>query len=236
MDRPRSIMRTWLVPAVLLFGLMAVSCGGSEEDSIITNYFRTARMGDNTTLGNIATVSFDPATQGVVSDFTITNVQEERRTLRIKELMAASDEAQAAQDAFSDEMKAYQDENIEAIDRVLRAERGDGTVARRDEAVQEAWRKWRDDLAEHTRKVSAARTALSDERGVAEVSVQNAQNPVDVTAYNADLVTKTIAIDASVRQPDGTAVQKPMTVIMQRAELTGGERDVTGRWIITSIQ
>ena len=236
MDRPRSIMRALLVPTILLVGLVAVGCGGSEEETIIKNYFRAARMGDNTTMGNIATVSFDAQTQGVVQDFTVANVQEERRTLRIKELIAASEEAQAAQDTFSDEMKAYQDENIEAIDRVLRAERGEGTVARRDVAVQEAWRKWRDDMSEHTRKVSDARTALGDERRVAEASVMNAQNPVDITAFDVELVTKTVTLDASVRQPDEQAVQRPMVVTMERAELKGGERDINGRWIITSIQ
>ncbi len=235
MNRP-IIARYLLVPALLVLAAMASACGGSGEETIIRNYFRTARMGDNTTLGNIATVSFDAQQEGIMQDFTATNITEERRALRVKELIEASETAQAGQDTFSDEMKAYQDENIEAIDRVLRAERGEGEIGRRDEAVQEEWRRWRDEMSEHTKTVAEARTALGDERGIAEISVLNAQNPVDITQYDAELVTKDVTIDATVRQPDGTDVQKNMVVRMQRAELTGGERDITGRWIITSIQ
>lgn len=236
MNRPTSIKRYLLVPALFVMAFVVGACGGSEEETIIGNYFRAARMGDNTTLGNIATVSFDSQQEGIMQDFTVTNVQEERRALRIKELMEANEAAVAAQDAFSDEMKAYQDENIEAIDRVLRAERGEGEVGRRDETVQEEWRRWRDEMSEHTRHVSEARTALSDERGIAEVSVMNVQNPVDITQYDAELVTKDCTLDATLRQPDGTDVQKTMVVRMQRAELTSGEDSVTGRWIITSIE
>ena len=235
MNRP-IITRYLLVPALLGLAFMANACGGSQEETIIRNYFRAARMGDNTTLGNIATVSFDAQQEGIMRDFTATNISEERRALRVKELIEASGTAQAEQDAFSDEMKAYQDENIEAIDRVLRAERGEGDIGRRDEAVQEEWRTWRDEMSEHSKMVAEARTAVADERGIAEISVMNAQNPVDITQYDAELVTKDVTLDATVRQPDGTDVQKNMVVRMQRAELTGGDGDITGRWIITSIQ
>lgn len=235
MDRPSSVVRT-LIPLALLLALIAGACGGSDEDRIISNYFRAARMGDNTTLGNIAVVSFNAQEDGVVRDFTITNVQEERRALRVKEMLAASDAAQAAQDTFSDEMKAYQDENIEAIDRVLQAERAGGDVARGDQEVAEAWRNWRDQMAEHSKKVADARTALSDERGIAEVSLMNPQNQVDVSQYDGELVTKNVSIDAQVDTPDGQSIEKAMVVQMQRAELMDGENTITGRWIITSIE
>lgn len=234
MDRPSSMTRMLFVP--LAVALIATACGGPPEEGLIKNYFRAARMGDNTTLGNIAIVSFSADTDGVVLDLTVTNVQEERRSLRIKELQQANDEVLAAQDEFSTEMKVYQDENIEAIDRVLRAERAEEEVGRRDQEVQEAWRGWRDRMSEHTRNVADARSALGDERGSVELSLMNAQTPVDASQYDGELVTKSVSIDAEVRMPDDEVVEKSMTVMMQRAELHDGEDTIMGRWIITSVE
>ena len=236
MDRPSSITRTFCVSLTLGLALIVGACGGSEEEGIITNYFRAARMGDNATLGNIAIVSFDREA-GVVQNFTVTNVQEERTALRVREMLEASDAAQAAQTEFSAEMKTFQDENIEVIDRVLQAERADEDVARRDLEVQEAWRTWRDEMSEHTKTVADARSALSDERSIAEISVMRPgeQTTIDVSQYEGELVTKNVTIDAEVRTPDDQVTEKTMMVRMQRAELTDGEETINGRWIITAV-
>ena len=75
------------------------------------------------TLANFATVSFDPKTEGTVTDFNVTAVTPERtEPLQVIELSKALAEAEAANKAFNEKKKTYQDANMEAIDRVLKAE------------------------------------------------------------------------------------------------------------------
>ena len=47
---------------------------------MLINFFRAARLRDNTTLANIASVAFDPRTDGTVQNFTIAKIGGERRT------------------------------------------------------------------------------------------------------------------------------------------------------------
>ncbi len=52
--------------------------------------------------------------------------------------------------------------------------------------------------------------------------------------HDGDLVTKEVTISAPVRLPSGQTSQKTLIVTMQRAMLKG-EKEITGRWIITGI-
>ena len=89
-------------------------------------------------------VVFDADEDGIVSSPHVDSVSEERwRALRLQDLWAALEEVQASEDEFREEKKAYQDENIEAIMRVIKAERADEDVADDDQGVQEAWTTWR---------------------------------------------------------------------------------------------
>ena len=74
-------------------------------------------------------------------------------------------------------------------------------------------------------------------KSIAELSVFNAANPIDVSQYEGQLITKDVVINAKVRTPDEQTVDKKLDVIMSRAELKGPTGDVrNGRWIITSIK
>jgi hypothetical protein len=236
MIRPAS-SHTRLVLAATA-ALLATGCGGGSEQQLLQQYFQAARLRDQTTLTNIATVSWDIQQRGTVTDFEVTNTgEEQKRPLEMRTLRKAHEDAQAADEEFSKRKKAYQDENIEAIDRVIKAERSNGKLSGRDAQVQTAWTKWRQEMSEHAKKVQDARMALSDERGVAEISVYNPRNPVDVTEYDGELLSKDVTVNAQVRMADGQSASKTLVVTMQRAVLKKeGSPDVNGRWIITDIK
>jgi hypothetical protein len=69
--------------APLLFLLQTtvavIGCSAAAEQSILSQFFAASRLRDTTALKNIATVVFEPATQGIVTRFEITNI-EPRRT------------------------------------------------------------------------------------------------------------------------------------------------------------
>ena len=141
-------------------------------------------MGDNITLGNIATVSFDPNKDGRAQNVSfVSETPEQTRVLKLKELDKAFKDAQAAEADFSKKMKEYQDKNLDAINRVLKIEQsGKGKPAGKDAEVQAAWTKWRDDSASSQKKVSEARKALQAERKVADLSLPDA----DATTSRGD--------------------------------------------------
>jgi len=231
---------SWLpaVAAVLLMAALSACAGSSAEQQVLKKYFDASRLRDNRTTANIATVSFRPSEEGTVQSFSVVTTSEEMRTpLKIKELSDAYDQAKAADEEFSKNKKAYQDEHLDAIDRVLRAERENTRLRGRDLEVQTEWTKYREEMADSAKKVSDAQQALNAARSIAELSVFNAANPVDVTQYDGEMITKEITINARIRTPDDQNVEKQLKVTIQRAELSGGPAgEVSGRWIITSIQ
>jgi len=236
----RRKLLSWLpgIAAAAVVASVAAGCSGGGEQQVLKKYFDASRLRDQTTLANIATVSFSPQQEGIVQSFSIESISAEQpRTLRIKELTDAYNQLRAEDDEFSKRKKAYQDENLEAIDRVLRAER-DGTRLRgKDLEVQQEWTKWREEMADHAKKLSEAQQAASAEKGVAQLSVFNAANPIDVSEYEGQLITKDVVINAKVRTPDEQTADKRIDVSMSRAELKGPTGDVrNGRWIITSIK
>jgi hypothetical protein len=236
--RPPRIARVGL-SALMLFGLVgAAACASAPEEEILDNYFRASRLRDNQTLANIATVAFRPQQEGVVQQFNVTAVgEEQRRTLHLKELAEAYEKARREDEEFTKRKKEYQDANIEAIGRVLKAEAAGTRVSGRDAEVQKAWTKWREETAQYAKRVQEAREALDNERAVVEVSVYDPRNPVDVTKCTGELVTKEVTINARVRQPDGNVATKTLVVTMQRAQLKSPEgREIPGRWIITGVR
>jgi hypothetical protein len=238
MARPSSSSIALLV---LLLPMLVVSgaCSGSDEQQLLTKYFQASRMRDNTTLGNIATVAFSPTEDGIVQSFDVVRSDpEKRRPLRMKELAAVEAEARKAEEAFNKQKKEYQDANIDAIDRVLKAEREGKKLRGKDLEVQTAWTKWRDDTAGSVKKVGDARKALASERSLAELSVFNSRNPVNVTLYDGDLVTRDLVIRAKVKKGDAAPVDQDLHVRVERVELRNGPADrpqLDGRWIITHV-
>jgi hypothetical protein len=226
------------VPVLALsMGLLVSACGGSgEEQTLIRTYFQAARVNDRASLGNIAMYAWNAEERGAVSRPNVQTVAEEqRRPLRMLELTEVLAEARESEETFTQEKIAYQDENFDAINRVLEAEREGDDVGRRDREVQEAWTDWRERTMEHSREVSAALDELNSEQNEASLSMFDPNNPIDVTEYNGELVTKDVEITARV-ELDGNETEETLTVTLQQAILTAEDgTPMEGRWVVRNI-
>lgn len=67
-------MRLRRPAAALVLALTAVACGGGYEQALIAHFFTASRLEDRTALQPIATVMFDPRTDGTVLRFDITGI------------------------------------------------------------------------------------------------------------------------------------------------------------------
>ena len=226
------------VPVLALcMGLLVSACGGGgEEQTLIRTYFQAARVNDRASLGNIAMYAWNTEERGSVSSPRVQTVAEEqRRPLRMLELSQTLADARAAEEVFTEEKVAYQDENFEAINRVLEAEREGDDVRRGDREVQEAWTDWRERTMEHSRTVAAALDELNAEQSEASLSMFDPNNPLDLTQYNGELVTKEVEITARIER-DGNETEETLTVTLQRAILTGEDgMPMEGRWVVRNI-
>ena len=221
-----------------LAGLVA-GCAGGPEQALIRNYFNSSRYNDTATLGNIAMVRFDPQVDGVVRTPNVQSVEEEqRRPLRVRELDQALRDARAAEQEFTTRKIEYQDENVDAIGRVLEAESEGREVASRDLEVQEEWTTWREETRQHAKMVSDGQASLNEESAVAELSLFDPNNPIDLTQYDGELISKRVTIAATVEMPDGQRVDRTMVVTLETVQLTGGPDGAAlqGLWIITGIE
>ena len=66
--------------AVLLaLALAAAACGATPpERQLLTDFFHASRLHDTTRLGNIASVTFNPRTEGTVEQFAIASIGDEQ--------------------------------------------------------------------------------------------------------------------------------------------------------------
>jgi hypothetical protein len=215
------------------------SCSGGSEKKLLEDFFRASRARDNVTLGNFATATFDPRTDGVVQSFDVVTVGDEKITaLPLKQLAKAVEDAKEADTAFSAEKRTYQNANFVAIDRVLKTVAAGKTVSPKDVAVKDAWEKWSNDAINHKKAVSDAQRRLSNARGLAELSLSRPNGAtIDATQYDGQLVTKEITINATVRTPQGQTSTRPMKALLQRAVVKNEKGDdLKGRWIVTSVE
>ncbi len=220
---------------LLLAGGLFMACSGDSELGIIRSFFQASRFDDRATLGNMAMVSFDPVENGIASGISVESVgEEQRRPLRMLELVEKVAQVQAEEEDFTRRKQVYQGENMEAITRVLEAEREREDVARRDEEVQVAWTQWRNETMDQARKISEAQSELSSEGEVAQVSVFDPDNPIDVQEYGGELISKDVVVSARIRKGD-MEEERTMTVTLQRVTLGEGEDAIEGRWIITGV-
>ena len=237
MARSRTKAFVYVLFVAPLVALFVSACGGSgAERTLIRSYFLAARLNDRPTLNNIAMVAFDPIEDGTIRTFSIDNVAEEQsRPLRLRELNASLMEAQQAEDDFTAEKVTYQDENFEAINRVLEAEREDEDIARGDVEVQEAWTDWRTRTIDHAKMVAGARVELGNEENAVELSVFDPNNPVDLTEYDGELLTKEVSITANV-ELGGTESERSLVITLQKAVLTGSDgTTIEGGWKIAQV-
>ena len=236
MSRPRSSALALLV--AIIAPLLVVACSQSGEQQLLVKYFQASRMRDNTTLTNIATVSFSPDEDGVFTGLKVVRENpEQRRTLRLKELAAEEEAARLADEEFNKKKKEYQDANLEAIDRVLKAEREGGKLKGNDLKVQAEWTKWRDDTQHVSKRLTEARQALSAERSMAEISVFDSRNPVDVTKFDGELIEKDLIVSGKLKKGEAPAADAQLHVKVARADLKNGPdgQTVSGRWIVTHV-
>ena len=67
-------MRVARTAVVALATLTVLGCGPNTERTLLTRFFAASRLRDLTALRNLATVVFEPATDGIVTSFDITSV------------------------------------------------------------------------------------------------------------------------------------------------------------------
>ncbi len=224
------------VPLLSLVCASLISCSGTAEQPLISQFFNASRLRDNTSLGNIAMVSFDPQTQGTVTSFTIQNVTpEERRPLQLRALAKAQDDARAEDASFTERKEAYQNANLEAIRRVIKNQNENAKIGGKDADVQAAWSKMLEEGASVSKKVADARRRLRSESQLVDLSINTGSQHVDITKYDGELVSKNATVAAPVRLPNGDTVQKTLVLTLQRAVLKG-DKEMTGRWIVTGIR
>jgi hypothetical protein len=84
--------------------------------------------------------------------------------------------------------------------------------------------------------VTDARRKLASESAVVKMSVADPRNPIDVSKYEGELVSKDVTVNATLRQPNGRTGPHTFLITMQRAILKGEKGDITGRWVITSVR
>ena len=220
----------------LLTGTLALvmGCSGGAEEKVLDDFFRAARMRDNTTLGNFATVGFDPRTDGVVQSFKVVSVSEERtRPIPLKKYAQELADAKAKDETLSAQKLQYQNANLAVIQRVSK---DPARVAAKDKAVADEWAKWTADAAASMKAVSQAQRQLNTNKGIAELSLVRTAAAENVEAFDGEIVSKDLVIDASVRQPDGATVQKNFKATVSRAKMKNADgSDVVGRWILTGL-
>ena len=237
MARSRTTAFVLMMFAIPLLAMLVSACGGTgPEQTLIRAYFRAANVGDRGSLVNIAMFAWDASENGTVSSPSVDSVTEERsRPLRVKELTQALTDAQAAEETFTEEKVAYQDENFDGINRVLAAERDEEDVASRDTEVQEAWTDWRNRTMEHSKMVADAQQQLSAEENTASLSMFDPNNPLDLAEFDGEIQTKDVAITATVEQ-GGSENERQLTVTLQRTVLVGADGEpIEGRWVIANV-
>jgi hypothetical protein len=234
MHRPRFLWCLLLAPVLLALVVTAPGCGGAAEQPLVRQFFQASRLSDTMTLGNIATVSFDPKKDGSVEGFSIVSVSEEQsRPLQLIEFAKELQQAQAVDQEFSKKKKEYQDANGEAIERILKIEAKSGKVTGKDAAVQTEWNTWREQTKEHSKVVSEARAKLNAERRVADLSIADR----DVTQFTGTEFTKDVTVSANVRMPDNSTAKKTLVLTMQRVILKDEKgQDIPGKWMFTKIE
>jgi hypothetical protein len=240
MFRPRVSRVHLLGPALVAVALgAACSSPNSQEENFVRQYFRASGLRDNNTLSNFAVVTFDPQKNGKVTNFEITSVSEPRtEPLRLIELREAVQDAEGANKEFVERKRVYQSANMDAINRVLKAEASGQKLSGRDVTVQAEWTRWRAETLAESKKVSAARTALSSARPVAELSLMGQGGAVpSLEELVGTVESKDVMIDATVEPPGGGASsQKQLVVTLSRAIQKNAAGERTGKWVITSVK
>jgi len=227
--------RFWVIVPILLLAVIAVACGGGEEKNLLNKYFMASKIADNLTLANIATVAFDPKTDGQMQTFSILSISEPVSTpLELKTNAAALKVVVDEEKAFTEKKKKYQDEHSDVIDRILKAEQKKQPVRGGDAEIQKEWNKFLEEQAVISGKLSDARRKANSGRGLVEISIQDQREPIDVTAFDGEIKSKDVTIEGSVKPETGDAVTKKFVMTLKQAILKNvNGKDREGRWVVT---
>ncbi len=102
--------------------------------------------------------------------------------------------------------------------------------------MQTAWTKFREESATVSKKVADARRSLRSQTQLVDLSINaGGRTAIDVSKYDGEMVTKEVTVNAPVKLPSGETAQKTYIITMQRAMLKG-DKEITGRWIITGYK
>jgi hypothetical protein len=236
MLRSRSAARILLVAILFVVLVSTLGCGGHSAGPVVRKFFVASRMGDATTLANLAMTSFDAKTEGTVENLSIVSEPPEQVVpLELKSLAETYRAAQKEEQDFTAKWDTYQQLNGDAIKRVRAADKKGLKLTGKDGVVQEELARWAADSERLAAKVSDARTAVSHDRPLVEMSMRNPLKPIDPTEHEGTLATKEITISASVRTPSGQSVKKNLVVTLKQARMKGPAGDIAGNWIVTKI-
>jgi hypothetical protein len=219
--------------------LVIAACGSTPvEQQLLTQFFRAARVRDNTTLAGMSAVSFDPRTDGTVEDFKIDSIgAQQHRKLEVQEFTEEQDKIRADQVEFTKKMRDFYQSNSIAIDRAMKADQAKQPVNGKDAALLAEWKKWDTDSRDLERKLSQARQKVAKERSSALASLTPpGRDDVDVTGMDVDIISEPVTVTAQLQTPDGKTTPKTMVVTLQRASGKKDGQTLEGRWIIMSIQ
>ena len=219
--------------------LLLAACGSTPiEQQLLTQFFRAARVRDNTTLASMAAVTFDPRTDGAVTDFKIDSIgAQEHRKLQIQEFTAEQEKTRADQVEFTKKMRDFYQSNSIAIERAMKADQAKQPVRGKDAELLAEWKKWDADSRDLERKLSQARQKVAKERSTAVGSLTApGRDDVDVSGMDVDIITEPVTVTAQVQSPDGKTTPKTMVVTLQRASGKKDGQTIEGRWVIISIQ
>lgn len=225
-----------LVAAVVAF---AAGCSGSSEKKLLGDFFRASRLRDDLTLGNFATATFDPRTDGVVESFDVTSVGDEKITpLPLKQYVKDIEDAKAADTEATTKRREFYNANAAAIQQFAKLDAANKPVPAKDQALKATWDKWVQEGNDKRKAVSDAQRKLSDARGIAELSLSRPNGAtVDATTLDVEMATKEVLLAASVRPPNGQPATKNLKAVLMRAKAKDASgKELSGRWIVASVK
>ena len=152
-------------------------------------------------------------------------------------MLEAERQARDAESEFAKRKMEYQTANLPMIEQIVKLERDpNAKMSTAQQTVKTAWDKWREESSTFTKAVSAARMAVVAATGPAAASLtQPGQPPFDPAAFQGEIITKEVVVDAQLRNPQGQTAPATMTLTMTRAVGTMAGEAREGRWIITKM-
>ena len=209
------------------------------EQQLLTQFFRAARVRDNTTLAGMSAVSFDPRTDGTVEDFKIDSIgAQQHRKLQVQEFTEEQDKIRADQVEFTKKMRDFYQSNSIAIDRAMKADQAKQPV--NGERCSAAGGTGRNGIPTAvTSNANCPRRVKRSRKNVHQPSASltpPGRDDVDVTGMDVDIISEPVTVTAQLQTPDGKTTPTTMVVTLQRASGKKDGETLEGRWIIMSIQ